>query len=514
MAKKLTKEVFVARARNVHGSHYDYSKVEYKGSDVKICITCPEHGDFWMTPNNHLRGHGCIVCSGRERITYDVFVRRSKEKHQNRYDYSKVDYKGLKNPVCIICPVHGDFWQKPQNHMNGNGCPICYGTPKSNREEFIKKARAKYGNLYDYSKVEYIGNKDKVCIICPEHGDFWMSPNNHLRGHRYPKCYGTPKKTLKEFVRQAQGVHGNKYDYSKVVYKSTNTKVCIICPEHGEFWQTPDSHLIGSGCPACSGRLRISEQVFIERARNIHNNKYDYSKIDYVDSQTKILIICPEHGEFWQRPAAHLNGYGCARCGGSLRLSKDEFIDKAKVIHKAKYDYSKVEYVNYSTKVCIICPEHGEFWQTPNNHLFGGGCPACPQSQLEGEMRQFLVNNGIQFEQEKGFRWLKFNRKMFLDFYLPEYKVAIECHGLQHFKSIDLFGGDEFFKLTQERDKEKKRLCDKHGIQILYFSNAHIDYPYPVFESYRLLLDAIKQGGKIENVRQWKQLEIPFNFEE
>ena len=139
MAKKLTKEVFVARARNVHGSHYDYSKVEYKGSDVKICITCPEHGDFWMTPNNHLRGHGCIVCSGRERITYDVFVRRSKEKHQNRYDYSKVDYKGLKNPVCIICPVHGDFWQKPQNHMNGNGCPICYGTPKSNREEFIKK---------------------------------------------------------------------------------------------------------------------------------------------------------------------------------------------------------------------------------------------------------------------------------------------------------------------------------------------------------------------------------------
>ena len=103
---------------------------------------------------------------------------------------------------------------------------------------------------------------------------------------------------------------------------------------------------------------------------------------------------------------------------------------------------------------------------------------------------------------------------MFLDFYLPEYKVAIECHGLQHFKSIDLFGGDEFFKLTQERDKEKKRLCDKHGIQILYFSNAHIDYPYPVFESYRLLLDAIKQGGKIENVRQWKQLEIPFNFEE
>ena len=234
----------------------------------------------------------------------------------------------------------------------------------------------------------------------------------------------------------------------------------------------------------------------------------------FVDPQTKIRIMCPVHGEFWQRPMAHLNGYGCARCGGSLRLTKDEFIDRAKVIHKGKYDYSKVEYVNYSTKICIICPEHGEFWQTPNNHLFGGGCPACPQSQLEGEMRKFLLANDILFEQEKGFRWLKYNRKMFLDFYLPEYKVAIECHGLQHFKSIDLFGGDEFFKLTQERDREKKRLCDKHGIQILYFSNAHIDYPYPVYESYRLLLNAIKQGGKIEYVRQCKQLEIPFIFEE
>ena len=103
---------------------------------------------------------------------------------------------------------------------------------------------------------------------------------------------------------------------------------------------------------------------------------------------------------------------------------------------------------------------------------------------------------------------------MFLDFYLPEYKVAIECHGLQHFKPIDVFGGDEFFKLTQKRDIEKKRLCEEHGIQILYFSNARIDYPYPVFESYRLLLDAIKRGGKIENELQWKEQEIPFTFDE
>ena len=514
MPKRLTKKEFIERAIAVHGNKYDYSKVEYIGSDLKVCITCPKHGDFWMSPNNHLHGHGCIACCGRERITFDVFVRRSNEKHNNRYDYSKVNYKGLGIPVCIICPVHGDFWQKPQNHMIGHGCPTCFGSPKSNREEFVKKAQAKYGDLYDYSKVDYQGNKVKVCIVCRKHGEFWMSPNNHLRGHRCPICYGTPKKSLEKFIKQAQSVHGDKYDYSKVVYQTTATKVCIVCPEHGEFWQTPNSHLNGSGCPACSGHLRITEQVFLERAKIIHNDKYDYSITDFVDSQTKVRIICPIHGEFLQKPMVHLRGYGCAKCGGSLRLTKNEFIERAQVIHKGKYDYSNVDYINYSTKVRIICPEHGEFWQTPNNHLFGVGCPACPQSLLEGGMRQFLTQNGIIFEQEKSFRWLRFNKKMFLDFYLPEYKIAIECHGLQHFKSIDLFGGDEFFKLTQERDREKKRLCEKHGIQILYFSNAHIEYPYPVFESFRLLLDAIKQGGKIGKIYQCKQLKIPFTFDD
>lgn len=514
MPRKLTKDEFIARARNVYGDKYDYSKVDYKGMDKKVCITCPEHGEFWMTPNNFLGGHKCPTCSGCERITLEVFLKRSKEKHHNRYDYSKVEYKGASIPVRIICPVHGDFWQKPRNHINGNGCPVCYGCPKSSNEEFVKKAQAIYGTLYDYSKVEYKGNKEKVCIICPEHGEFWMTPNNHLRGHRCPECYGTPKKSIERFITQAQEVHGYKYDYRKVIYRSIGAKVRIICPEHGEFLQIAYSHLKGSGCPICNKKQRITEQVFLERARNIHKDKYDYSKMQYVDSHTKILIVCPVHGEFWQRPNNHLRSAGCPRCAGSYLLTRDEFIDKSRLVHKNKYDYSKVEYVNYSTKVCIICPEHGEFWQTPNVHLFGGGCPTCPQSNMEAEMRRFLDGHHIKYEQEKTFRWLRYNKRMFLDFFLPEYNIAIECHGLQHFKSIDLFGGDEFFKLTQERDREKQKLCEEHGIQVLYYSNAHVAYPYPVFESFRLLLDAIKRGGKIENVLQWKEPEIPFTFDE
>lgn len=196
------------------------------------------------------------------------------------------------------------------------------------------------------------------------------------------------------------------------------------------------------------------------------------------------------------------------------RKTLEEFIADAIKKHGDKYDYSKVNYVNTSTKVCIICKEHGEFWQTPNNHLFGAGCPTCPQSNMEGEVRQFLIKNNIQFEQEKSFEWLRFNKKMFLDFFLPEYGVAIECQGGQHFSPTDLFGGEDFYKLTIERDQVKRELCKKHGINILYYSHAHIDYPYPVFESLRLLLQAIKQNGRTDSFQWTKQLKLPLVFDE
>lgn len=122
------------------------------------------------------------------------------------------------------------------------------------------------------------------------------------------------KTTQEEFISKAREVHGDKYDYSKVEYKGNKNKVCIICPEHGEFWQLPSSHLKGAGCPNCSGNKKYTTKEFIEKARKIHGDKYDYSKVEYVNSETKVCIICPEHGEFWQKPARHLMGQGCPNC--------------------------------------------------------------------------------------------------------------------------------------------------------------------------------------------------------
>ena len=499
LLKRLTVEEFISRAKNLYGDKYDYSKVEYKNTETKICIICPEHGEWWVTPHNFFYGHVCPTCSGRQRRTKEVFIVRALKKHGKRYDYSKVDYKGAEIPVCIICPIHGEFWQKPVYHMNGNGCPACFATPKSTTEEFIQKARDIYGDTYDYSRVDYQGNKTKVCIICSEHGEWWVTPNNFLRGSRCPGCYGTPKYSNDEFVEKAKKVHGNKYDYSRVNYDGLKNKVSIICPIHGAFSQSAGAHLQGSGCPACAGKISFDRELFIKRSLDTHTIKYDYSKVSVRKSTEKVCIICPKHGEFWQTASYHMHGGNCPKCVGGVKLTRESFIEKANAVHKGKYDYSKVEYKNYSTKVCIVCPEHGEFWQTPNNHLFGAGCPTCPQSNLEGEIRQFLIKNGIVFEQERGFDWLRHKKKLFLDFYLPDYRVAIECQGKQHFVPIDLFGGEEFFEKALERDRIKHDLCEKHGIDLLYFSNAAIDYPYSVIENYGSLLDEIVRHRKLTN---------------
>lgn len=268
------------------------------------------------------------------------------------------------------------------------------------------------------------------------------------------------------FVWKAIQKHGYKYNYTNVKYVDSITAVCIICPKHGKFWQTPQHHLRGCNCPMCSNNIKYSTKCFINKAKQIHD-KYDYSKTNYVNSQTKVCIVCPEHGEFWQTPANHLQGQGCPKCDGSYRFSQEEFIEKSNFVHKNKYDYSKVKYLNCDTKVCIICPKHGDFWQTPYTHIHGCGCPICKESKLEKEMATLLDMFNIKYERQKRFKWLGLQS---LDFYLPDYNIAIECQGEQHFKPIKHFGGEHNFIKTQERDKIKYDLCMNNDIILLYIN--------------------------------------------
>ena len=188
-------------------------------------------------------------------------------------------------------------------------------------------------------------------------------------------------------ISRSKNIHGGTYDYSKTIYKNYKTKMIIICPKHGEFFMTADNHLHGEGCWKCgrlkSGNLRKSNTLdFINKSKIIHDDKYEYSKVEYRSAFKKVRIICPIHGEFLQIPNSHLRGNGCRLCGYENnadlnRMSLEEFIYKSKMIHKNDYDYNKVRYVNANTPVCIICGLHGEFYQSPSNHLNGQLCPKC-----------------------------------------------------------------------------------------------------------------------------------------
>ena len=349
---------------------------------------------------------------------------------------------------------------------------------KKNIEEFISKAREVHKDYYDYSKAVYCGALKKICVICPEHGEFWITPANHLSGQGCKICgiierSKKRKKSIEQFIKESRTVHGDKYDYSKVEYYNIDKKVCIICPEHGEFWQTPYHHLNGCGCPKCVGQGKTTEDV-VEEFKKIHGDKYDYSKVEYTNSLKKVCIICPEHGEFWQSPTNHLNGCGCPKCSNVKHKTTNEFIKESRTVHGDKYDYSKVEYVNAHTKVCIICPEHGEFWQTPNKHLLGHKCPKCSESIIEKEIRVLLDKEGIKYVKEKRFNWMKTYR---LDFYLPDYNIGIECQGIQHFTELKPYYKDFSLDKQLERDEDKFQLCLTNGVSILYFTlKSHFNF--------------------------------------
>jgi hypothetical protein len=194
-----------------------------------------------------------------------------------------------------------------------------------------------------------------------------------------------PKKiTQEQFVSISSDVHKNKFIYSKSVFINKSTKVIIICPKHGEFLQVPFSHLRGIGCEECSGHKRLTIALFTKRARLIFGDKYDYSEVDYKNNETKVKIICVDHGAFWQIPSGHLRGKGCRACSDEAKclFSQKEYILLAKDIHNDKYNYDKTKfpnilYANTKKKIVITCLLHGDFPQKAEAHLRGQGCPKC-----------------------------------------------------------------------------------------------------------------------------------------
>lgn len=184
-------------------------------------------------------------------------------------------------------------------------------------EEFIQRARKVHGDKYDYSKVEYKGQETHISIVCKKHGVFVQTPHSHLRGQNCPKCAAENKAhTTEWFIKQAKNIHGDRYDYSKVNYVTGRTKVEIICKKHGIFKQNPETHLSGSICPICSNETRMQTlEYYIRLSKEKHGDKYDFSKSVYLGAMKEIEVHCKQCGNvFFITPTALVKGKGCAMC--------------------------------------------------------------------------------------------------------------------------------------------------------------------------------------------------------
>ena len=348
-------------------------------------------------------------------------------------------------------------------------------TEKTNINYFIEKSSAIHNNKYDYSLVNYVNNKTKVKIICKDHGIFEQIPNNHLSGSICRKCSyeknaKNSKKSLNDFIINSNDIHHNKYDYSLVDYINNKTKVKIICKNHGIFEQRPDCHL-HQGCPKCTGNVKLTNIEFISLSNKKHQNKYDYSLTDYRNNRTKVKIICKKHGIFEQRPKDHMKGVGCWKCKENFPKTLEDFIIKSKHIHKEKYDYSKSIYKSSLSKLIIICKNHGEFYQTPNKHItLKQGCPRCKKSKGVNEICDILQKFNIQFETEKTLKGCISKNSLYFDIFIPKNNVFIEYDGEQHFIPIKKWGGEENLKGIKERDQIKNKFCFDRNIKLFRIS--------------------------------------------
>lgn len=286
-----------------------------------------------------------------------------------------------------------------------------------------------------------------------------------------------------EIIKRYQELYGDKFDYSLFKYVNGRTKGKIKCNTCNTiFKQRPDSHLSGNGCPNCRNKYFsdlkcLSQEEIIKRFIKLHNNKYDYSNVVYNGYHNKVEIICNEHGSFYQTPNNHLKGHGCPICkrikhSKFLTLTQEEVIERFKQIHGDRFGYDDFVYKGMNKKGSIKCYQHGLYSQTPNNHLKGQGCPGCNYSKGEAALEYIFIKNNIKYESQ--FKLPFYNYEY--DFHLPDYGIIVEFNGRQHYEPVDRFGGLERFNQQIDRDAFKRTLAREYRIPLIEIHYKYLNH--------------------------------------
>ena len=406
------------------------------------------------------------------KLSTEKFIQKSREVHGDKYDYSKAIYTFANERLKIICPKHGAWMQIASSHMSGRGCIKCSNESSSQRQkfttlEFIQKARKVHGKKYDYSKVEYVNSKSKVNILCLIHGLFSQAPDKHLTGNGCLKC-GYESKAQKQnsgrelFISQSIKIHGSKYNYNNVIYKNNRIKVSILCKEHGEFLQAPSSHLQGAGCQLCANKIpsnKLDTHSFIERSLEFFGKRFDYSLTKYIDIKSDVILICPDHGKFKTTADNHF----ASKISGGCRNCK--YDSSAKTLR-----FSKKEFIAKAKNIWGDLYDYNEVKYVNSHTKVTLECKAhgkfsqTPGSHLSGNgcPKCYFKTEGriAKYLNQKSvtYREYRIEDKRY-DFFLPEYNLIIERDGEQHYRDSSNFSS--FIKEDPVKYLKKQTRNDK-----------------------------------------------------
>jgi very-short-patch-repair endonuclease len=360
--------------------------------------------------------------------------------------------------------------------------------------KFFAEAPKIHNNYYDYSKVDFKGVTEEITIICPKHGDFEQIARSHLKGYGCEQCGFEKIKQTKiengriKFFEEAPKIHNNFYDYSDAEFKGLTVKISINCPVHGKFNQKPCKHLKGQGCNKCGVERTANIQrktldAFIKQCKDIHGtDHYNYNEVEYVNDFTDVNIYCNIHKKmFSQAPSSHLSGSGCNDCGTEKRSKLKIELASSKfwvVANKdGRFDFSKFVYTKSnepSTIICMKCNAH--FQSYPSNYLSGSGCPFC-KNKTEVKLYKSLCHT-FKTERQIKYEWcknMKTNCHFPFDFVIEDYKIIIELDGIQHFQKVKHFRNTP--EEQRKRDLYKQKCANDNGYSVIriYQEDVHFD---------------------------------------
>lgn len=431
-------------------------------------------------------------------LSWEEIVERGKQHNKTVICEVEKTYHRRFKIKCLTCLNESIMSLKHLSY--GKTCRKCYHLSES-KEQALIHADKHNVKLLSYAGKE-IDNRHRWLIQCKKCNNLKESS---IRD--FDKCRvcmsNNQRSTLEYFIDKAKSIHGEKYSYDNVQYKNSLTKIKIYCNECNEiFLQTPGMHLSGHGCLSCSGFKKYSNEEFANKAIQIHGEKYNYSLVDYVNTEKKVKIKCLTCNEiFLQRPHNHLGGQGCPNCSYKSKFKNtNDFILKAKQIHGEKYIYDLVDYQHHRQKVKIKCNKCNQiFEQKPHNHLSGQGCPKCNESKGEIKVAQHMTEKNIRFIPQKTFQTLRNIKLLKCDFYLEDLNLLIEYDGEYHYKPVRGSTPEQKQKNledVQRRDKIKDEWARKNNIPLLRI-------PYWDYDRIEELIDAfILEHTRKKEVKQ------------